>query len=134
MPGGPPHNVILISPSSTFIRVNWDLPDPLVRNGIIAKHQLNYTEVTQSLNWTTVLLNGSTSYLIKGLKNFTRYYVSVSAGTQISGFGSFSDPKFIRTCMLNFNSTWLCNPCELCCGSIESILLGHLYQFTYKHP
>ena len=97
VPGGAPLNVILTSPTSTSINVNWDLPDPLSRNGIITKHQLNYTKVSQPLNWTTVPLDGSTSYLIEGLKIFTRYYVSVSAGTQITGFGPFSDPKMIRT-------------------------------------
>ena len=102
VPDGPPLNVILTSPTSTSINVNWDFPNASLRNGIITKHQLNYTEVSQPLNWTTVLLSASTSYLIEGLKIFTQYYVSVRAGTQISGFGSFSDPKFIRTCMLNF--------------------------------
>ena len=97
VPGGPPLNVILTSPTSTSIIVNWDLPDPLSRNGIITKHQLNYTEVSQPLNWATVPLDGSTFYLIEELKIFTRYYVSVSAGTQITGFGPFSDPKMIRT-------------------------------------
>ena len=106
VPDGPPLNVILTSPTSTSISINWDLPDPLVRNGIITKHQLNYTEVTQPLNWTIVLLNGSTSYFIEGLKIFTQYYVSVRAGTQVTGFGLFSDPKIIRTCMLNFICTY----------------------------
>ena len=97
MPIGPPLNIILTSSTSTSINVNWDLPDLLLRNGIITKHQLNYTETSQPLNWTTVPLNESTSYLIEGLKIFTQYYVSVSAGTQIPGFGPFSDAKIIRT-------------------------------------
>ena len=97
MPIGPPLNIILTSSTSTSINVNWDLPDPLLRNGIITKHQLNYTEASQPLNWTTVSLDASTSYLIEGLKIFTQYYVSVSAGTQIIGFGPSSDPKIIRT-------------------------------------
>ena len=99
VPGGPPLNIILISPTSTSINVSWGFPDPLLRNGIITKHQLNYTEESQPLNWTTVLLDESTSYIIEGLKIFTRYHVSVSAGTQITGFGPFSDPKIIRTGM-----------------------------------
>ena len=89
--------MILTSRTSTSINVNWDLPDPLSRNGIITKHQLNYTEVSQSLNWTTVPLDASTSYLIEGLKIFTRYYVSVSAGTRITGFAPFSQPVVYRT-------------------------------------
>ena len=97
VPNGPPLNVILSSPSSTSINVNWNLPDPLSRNGIITKHQLNYTEASQPLNWTTVELDASTSYLIEGLKIFTQYYVSVSAGTQITGFGPFSQPAIHRT-------------------------------------
>ena len=97
VPDGPPLNVTLCSLSSTSINVNWNLPYPVSRNGIITKHQLNYTETSQPLNWITVQLNASTSYLIEGLKIFTQYYVSVSAGTQITGFGSFSDPKIIRT-------------------------------------
>ena len=97
VPIGPPLNVILTSPSSTSINVNWDLPDPFSRNGIITKHQLNYTEASQPLNWTNVSLDASTSYLIEGLNIFTQYYISVSAGTQIPGFGPFSDPKIIRT-------------------------------------
>ena len=97
VPDGPPLNVILSSPSSTSITVNWNLPDPLSRNGIIIKHQLNYTEASQPLNWTTVELGGSISYLIEGLKIFTQYYVSVSAGTQMTGFGSFSQPAIYRT-------------------------------------
>ena len=77
--------------------MNWDLPDPLSRNGIITKHQLNYTEVSQPLNWITVPLDASTSYLIEGLKIFTQYYVSVSTGTQITGFGPLSQPHVYRT-------------------------------------
>ena len=97
VPDGPPLNVILSFPSSTSINVNWNLPDPLSRNGIITKHQLNYTEASQPLNWTTVESNASTSYLIEGLKIFTQYYVSVSAGTQITGFGPFSQPTIYQT-------------------------------------
>ena len=97
VPDGPPLNIILSSISSTSIYVNWSLPDPLSRNGIIAKHQLNYTETTQPLKWTTVELNASTSYLIEGLKIFTQYYVSLSAGTQITGYGPFSQPLVYRT-------------------------------------
>ena len=97
VPDGPPLNVILSSTSSTSINVNWNLPDPSSRNGIITKHQLNYTEVSQPLNWTTVELNASSSYLIEGLKIFTQYYVSVAAGTQIDGFGPFSQPAMYRT-------------------------------------
>ena len=97
MPDGPPLNVTLYSPTSTSINVNWDLPDPLLRNGIITKHKLNYTEASQPLNWTTVELNASTSYLIEGLKIFIHYYVSVAAGTQIDGFGPFSQPEIYQT-------------------------------------
>ena len=103
VPDGPPLNVILYSPTSTSINVNWDLPDPLSRNGIITKHQLNYTEVSQPLNWTTVKLDASTSHLIEGLKFFTQYYVSVRAGTQINGFGPFSELKIIRTGLYYIN-------------------------------
>ena len=97
VPDGPPLNVILYSPTSTSINVNWDLPDPLSRNGIITKHQLKYTETSQPLNWTTVELNASSSYLIEGLKIFTHYYVSVAAGTQITGYGPFSQPGIYQT-------------------------------------
>ena len=97
VPDGPPLSVTLSSPTSTSIAVRWQLPDPLVRNGIIIKHQLNYTEVSQPLNWTTVSLDGDTSYVIEDLEIFTRYYVSVSAGTLIDGYGPFSDPVMIQT-------------------------------------
>ena len=94
-------NVILTSPTSTSINVSWGFPDPFSRNGIITKHQLNYTEASQPLSWTIVPVDASTAYLIEGLKIFTQYYVSVSAGTQITGFGPFSDPKIIRTGMVH---------------------------------
>ena len=97
VPDGPPLNVIISSSTSSSVYVNWELPDARLRNGIISKHQLNYTEVSQPLNWITLVLNASTSYLIEGLKNYTEYYVSVSAGTQITGFGPFSLPVKIRT-------------------------------------
>ena len=97
VPNGPPLNVTLYSPKSTSINVNWNLPDPLSRNGIITKHQLNYTETSQPLNWTTVELNASTSYLIEELEIFTQYYVSVAAGTEIDGYGPFSQPAIYRT-------------------------------------
>ena len=97
VPDGPPLNVTLYSPSSTSINVNWNLPDPLSRNGIITKHKLNYTEAYQPFNWITAELDASTSYSIEGLKMFTQYYVSVSAGTQITGFGPFSEPALYRT-------------------------------------
>ena len=97
VPDGPPLNVALSSPTSTSINVKWNHPDPLLRNGIITKHQLNYTEASQPSNWTIMELNESTSYLIEGLKNFTQYYVSVRAGTKIIGFGPFSGAKRVRT-------------------------------------
>ena len=97
VPDGAPLNVILSSTSSTSIKVNWDLPNSSSRNGIITKHQLNYTETSQPLSWTTVELNTSTSYLIEGLKIFTQYYVSVRAGTQITGFGPFSQLAIYRS-------------------------------------
>ena len=99
VPDGPPLNVTLYSPSSTSINVNWNLPDPLSRNGIITKHQLDYTEASQPLNWTIVELDAAnaTSYLIEELKIFTQYYVSVRTGTQITGFGPFSQPAIYRT-------------------------------------
>ena len=97
MPSGPPLEVTLFSSASTSIDVYWDLPDPLLRNGIITKHQLNYTAVSQPLSWTTVELNASTSYVIEQLKIFTQYYVSVSAGTEIMGYGPFSLPVVYRT-------------------------------------
>ena len=97
VPDGPPLSVTLSSPTSTSIAVRWQLPDPLVRNGIITKHQLNYTEVSQPLNWTTISLDGNTSYMIENLEIFTTYYASISAGTQIDGYGPFSDPVMIRT-------------------------------------
>ena len=97
VPDGPPLNVTLSSPTSTSINVKWDHPDPLLRNGIITKHQLNYTEASQPLNWTIMELNESTSYSIEGLKIFTQYYVSVRASTQITGFGPFSGTKIVRT-------------------------------------
>ena len=97
VPDGPPLNVILSSPSSTSINVKWNLPDSLSRNGIITKHKINYTEASQPLNWSTLELDASTSYLIEELKIFTQYYVSVSAGTQITGFGPFCQPAIYRT-------------------------------------
>ena len=97
MPNGPPLNVILSSPTSTSINVKWDHPDPLLRNGIITKHQLNYTEASEPSNWTIMESNESISNLIEGLKFFTQYYVSVRAGTQITGFGPFSQPAIYRT-------------------------------------
>ena len=97
VPDGPPLNVTLYSPTSTSINVNWNLPDPLSRNGIITKYQLNYTEVSQPSNIIIVEFNALTSYLVEGLKIFTQYYVSVSAGTQITGFGPFSQPAIHQT-------------------------------------
>ena len=97
VPDGPPLNVILSSPTSTSINVNWSLPNPLSRNGIITRHQLNYTEASQPYNWSIVELNASTSYLIEGLKIFTHYYVSVGAGTQVNGTGPLSEPAIHRT-------------------------------------
>ena len=97
VPDGPPLNIILSSPQSTSINVNWNLPDPLSRNGIITKHQLNYTEASEPLNWTAIELDASTSYLVEGLKIFTQYYVLLSAGTQTTGYGPFSHPVIHRT-------------------------------------
>ena len=68
----------------------------MLRNGIIIKHQLNYTQVSQPSNWNFVEVNASTSYLLGGLEIFTKYYISVSAGTEI-GFGPSSLPVIYRT-------------------------------------
>ena len=113
VPDGPTLNVTLYSPTSTSINVNWDLPDPLSRSGIITKYRLNYTEASQPLNWTIIEFDALTSsYLIEGLKIFTQYYVSVSAGMQIDGFGPFSDPKVIRTgvySVVHYCACYLCS-------------------------
>ena len=96
VPSGPALSVILSSPTSTSINVNWDLPDPMLRNGVIIKHQLNYSKVSQPSNWNFVELNASTSYLLEGLEIFTKYYIFVSAGTKV-GFGPSSLPVIYRT-------------------------------------
>ncbi|XP_065918563.1 hemicentin-1-like isoform X2 [Dysidea avara] len=105
VPDGPPLSITLSSLTSTSIVVRWQLPDSLVRNGIITKHQLNYTKVSQPLNWTTVSLNDSTSYMIEGLDLVTRYTVSVRAGTQVEGYGPFSAPVVIQTAPVSLNVT-----------------------------
>jgi len=98
VPRGPPLNITL-SPTSTSIAVSWQPPHPLVRNGIVAKHQLNYTEVScdQPFNWTTISFDDDDTYVIEDLKIFTNYYVSVSAGTHIDGYGPFSELVSIKT-------------------------------------
>jgi len=52
--------------------------------------------VSQSPDWTTLSLDDDTSYVIEELELFKIYYVSVSAGTQLEGYGPFSDPAEIQ--------------------------------------
>ena len=89
--------VALSSPTPTSIVVHWQLPDPVVRNGIITKHQVNFTKASQPLNWTAVSLNDSTTYVIGGLELFTRYTVIVRAGTEVEGYGPFTALMTIQT-------------------------------------
>lgn len=89
MPDGPPLNVAFISRGKGFLKVSWKPPEERFRNGELTGYQICYSTAENDRNPKCSLATAF-SYTITTLKPFTKYYVTVSAGSKV-GFGIKSD-------------------------------------------
>jgi len=79
--------VAIVNPSS--LRVSWQLPPEIDRNGEITGYVIEYTRVGGSSN--AVIVSSGTMHTISGLVSFVVYSIRVAA-MNIIGTGPFSDP------------------------------------------
>ncbi|XP_071262639.1 receptor-type tyrosine-protein phosphatase F-like isoform X6 [Salvelinus alpinus] len=98
-PSAPPQEVVLLSLSSTSIKVSWRAPPAASRHGDIVRYTLAYKAATgEDLERHEVSDIGAdvSSYILEGLEKWTEYQVWVRAHTDV-GPGPESPAARIRT-------------------------------------
>ena len=90
VPSSPPQNVMVTSVNLASLRVMWQLPLEIGRNGMIIGYDIKYTRVGSS-DMMNVNINSGTTHTISGLTAFVMYSVRVAA-VNVNGTGVFSDP------------------------------------------
>ena len=93
VPSSPPLNVLVTSVNPASLKVSWQRPLKIDRNGPI-NHVIQYTRAgsndTMSEN-----VNSGTTHTISGLVAYVNYSVIVAA-VNVNGTGPFSNPPVIR--------------------------------------
>ena len=79
--------VATVNPSS--LRVSWQLPPEMHRNGIITRYVIEYTRV-ESGDITSETVTSGMTRTISGLVSFVDYSIRVAA-INVNGTGPFSD-------------------------------------------
>ena len=92
-PSGPPRNII-VSQISRSVSLEWDLPLPADRNGVITSYFIRVTDVQTSVisDYTTA----STYYTVESLRPCTPYNIMIAA-RNVNGTGLFSGMHEVRT-------------------------------------
>ena len=85
--------VTSVNPSS--LRVSWDPPIEIDRNGPLTGHMIQYYRVGSN-NMISETIPSETTLTISGLVPFVDYSVRVAAMT-VNGTGTFSDPPDVQT-------------------------------------
>ncbi|XP_028416881.1 uncharacterized protein LOC114541103 isoform X2 [Dendronephthya gigantea] len=88
VPDGPPLKVAFTSRGKDFLNVSWKPPEKSFRNGELTGYQICYSTMKNDKN-PECSLTAAFSYTITTLESFTKYYVTVSAGTKV-GYGKKS--------------------------------------------
>ena len=94
-----PPNVVAVTRSSTSIKVTWGMfTDKTVWNGIGLGYEVQYKLKSESVNWTSALINGTQNrlYLAHDLLKYRVYQWKVAARTS-KGSGPFSPVVEERT-------------------------------------
>uniref|UniRef100_A0A8C7GLJ8 Receptor-type tyrosine-protein phosphatase F n=1 Tax=Oncorhynchus kisutch TaxID=8019 RepID=A0A8C7GLJ8_ONCKI len=98
-PSAPPQEIVLLSLSSTSIKVSWRAPPAASRHGDIVRYTLAYKAATgEDLERHEVSDIGAdvSSYILEGLEKWSEYQVWVRAHTDV-GPGPESPAARIRT-------------------------------------
>nr|XP_046209098.1 receptor-type tyrosine-protein phosphatase F-like isoform X3 [Oncorhynchus gorbuscha] len=98
-PSAPPQEIVLLSLSSTSIKVSWRAPPAASRHGDIVRYTLAYKAATgEDLERHEVSDIGAdvSSYILEGLEKWSEYQVWVRAHTDV-GPGPESPEARIRT-------------------------------------
>ena len=90
VPSSPPQNVMVTSVNPASLRVSWQLPSVINRNGPITGHVIQYTRVG-SQDMERMNVPSGTTHTISGLVACTKYSVTVAAVND-NGTGPFSEP------------------------------------------
>ncbi|KYO47826.1 phosphatidylinositol phosphatase PTPRQ isoform D [Alligator mississippiensis] len=90
-PGSPPQNVKLLDATATEINLRWSPPDQ--PNGIITHYEVLYNYANDLFIKNT----SNTSILLRGLKPYTAYNISVRAFTRLGHGNQSSFPLSVRT-------------------------------------
>ena len=92
VPGSPPRNVMVTSANPSSLRVSWQPPRQINRNGIITGYVIEYTRVGGSSDNVT----SNTETITSRLAPFVGYSVRVAAMT-VNGTGPFSNAMVQRS-------------------------------------
>ena len=94
-PSGPPLSVAFVYRTKNSLSVSWQAPDEDVRNGKLTGYQVCYSNKKNLENPSCIATNTTLSYTIINLQQSTKFFVTVSAGTN-AGFGTKS-PEINKT-------------------------------------
>ncbi|GFN78217.1 protein sidekick-2, partial [Plakobranchus ocellatus] len=100
-PSAPPTNVVLSSPNSTTIKVEWNPPDTRVLNGNNQGYDIDVVQGGQlkrveDFRYDDSNPTGRQTYYITNLLKYTEYTIQIACKTR-PGPGPKSDAKTIRT-------------------------------------
>ena len=93
VPSSPPQSVMVTSVNPSSLRVSWQPPPEIDRNGVITGYVIEYTR--SGINNTVTATSGTTD-TISALIPFVEYSVTVAAMT-INGTGPYSNPPVLGT-------------------------------------
>ena len=93
VPSGRPRNII-VSQTSRSVSLEWDLPLPADRNGVITSYFIRVTDIQTSVisDYTTA----ATSYTVESLRPRTPYSIMIAA-RNVNGTGPFSWMREVQT-------------------------------------
>ena len=94
VPSSPPQNVMVTSVNPASLRVSWQPPLEINRNGMITGYTIQYNR-TDMNNMMSVNVNSGTTHTISGLVAYVDYSVTVAART-VNGTGPFNNPAVVQ--------------------------------------
>ncbi|BFZ02837.1 hypothetical protein BsWGS_05876 [Bradybaena similaris] len=100
-PDAPPQNVILVTPTSTAIRVDWDPPPSIQLNGVNQGYNIELSQdgalkANISVSFDEQNPTGRQTFTISNLSKYTLYLIQIACKTG-AGIGPKSPSQSIRT-------------------------------------
>ena len=89
-PSRPPQNVMVMETHPSSLRISWQPPPAIDRNGPITGYCIQYIMVSSNTSMNENITN-RTTFTISNLFPFTNYSIRVAAMT-VNGTGPFSSP------------------------------------------